>query len=475
MLYFHVSILFGILLSVRAWPSSDLLKQLLEQNRLEEALPVCRQYEVLPTRDDTVNFTCAWIYYRTFRPDAAETALQKSKGSSTAPEFQLLKIYGSVARELLPTDSIEKLGPEGKSQYELKLKARIIEAQKNLQDFIDRYKTHPIITKAKEVNGEFYEMKGQLEPAAFIYRGIISEQPKSARAHWGLGRYYLAQGDLRRAKVSLEETAILWPKHIGSRFNLALISISQSGAQKNDEAARRLTEAFKLDQSDPGILEQIGVLLEANGKALSALKYWKRALEINPKSQIASKKIQQNSALVVQDLISQEKWEESLTKIRSFSDPQGETPADLQLFEAIANRHLGRFQIAHKILKKVVEFDPNLPLATRELGICELNLNRADEAISLFERASKMEKQEGLNFAWLGFAFEAKKDYWKAAKSWNHASTLFKSPKEIKNAIEKVVRLEQKMGKRFIASDEDEFNDSKPEANQPEANQNEDW
>lgn len=455
-----------LFLSLPAYSSTDLLNQLLRENRLEEALPVCRQYEVLPTRDDAVNFNCAWVYFRTFRPGAAEAVLQKSRGSATLPEYQLLKIYGTVAGELLAKESIEKLSPEAKQDYEQKIKAKILEAQRDLQGFLERYKNHPVIIKAKEINGEFYEMKGQLEPAAFIYRGILADQPKSAQAHWGLGRYYLAQGDLRRAKISMEETAVLWPKHVSSRYNIALISISQKGAQKNDEAAKWLTQAFKLNQSDTGVLEQIGVLLEANGKPLVALKYWNRALELNPNSSLALKKVQQNSTLVIQDLATKEKWEEIISKIASFSGTGGETPEDLMLYEGIAHRHLGSFMRASRILKRVLEKNPNLPLAIREFGVCELNLNKTDEAISLFERAARMEKKEGLNYAWLGFAFEAKRDYWKAAKAWTEASGLFKDPKEIKNAIEKVVRLEQKMGRRFVASEEPEFqfeNELEPE------------
>lgn len=459
MTYFKISILFGGLFSCLGWSSSELIKQLLEQNRLEEALPICRQYEILPTRDDKVNFACAWVYYRTFRPDAARAILEKSKNSSNLPEYQLLKIYGQVANLLIRPESVDKLSPEERQQYTQRLNTKISESQKLIQNFLEQNKTHPMAVKAKEMNGEFYELKGQLEPAAFIYRGIIGGEKASAIAHWGLGRYYLAQGDIRRAKSSLKEVALMWPKHISCRYNLALLALLERGPQKNDEAAKWLTEAFKLNQSDAAVLEQIGVLLEANGKALAALKYWKRALEINPKSSLAQKKIQQNSNLVVQDLISQEKWQDALATIRSFTDSTGETPEDLLVYEGIAHRRLGSFQKAGKIFRALMEKNPSVPLVVRELGICELNMKKTDEAISLFKNASRKEKNEGLNFAWLGFAFEAKKDYWKAAEAWNKAASLFKDTKEIRNALTKVVRLEQKMGRRFIASENFEKSD----------------
>jgi tetratricopeptide (TPR) repeat protein len=432
-----------------SYGSADLLRQLLQENRSEEAVPICRQYEVLPSRDEAVNFACAWVYFRTFRANAAELLMQKLKNSTSLPEYQLLKIYGNVASQLLPSDSLKKLEPPARQQYDEKMKLKLSEAQRELQRFLDQYKTTPMGKLAQELSAEFYEMKGQLEPAAFLYRGLISEHPKSGRAHWGLGRYYLAQGDIRRAKGSLEKTAELWPRHIGSRYNLALISIAE-GPQSYREAARWLAEAFKIDNADVGVLEQIGVLLEASGKPLAALKYWQRALQLNPQASIASKKMQQNITLVIQDLLIKKKWKEALEKIDTFS-PLKEEGDEFSLQRGICYRHLSEFQKAFQQLSIVVQNAPENPLAIRELGIAKLNLKQTDEALKLFEKATKIEKNEGWNFAWLGFALEAKKDYVRAAEAWNQAASLLKEPAEIKQALEKVVRLEQKTGTRVIA------------------------
>ncbi|MFM8269846.1 MAG: tetratricopeptide repeat protein [Pseudomonadota bacterium] len=431
--------------------SASLLKQLLQENRAEEAVPICRQYEVLPSRDEAVNFACAWVYYRTYRADAAELLMQKLKNSSSLPEYQLLKIYGNLAIQLLPSDSIKKLEPAARQEYEEKIKLKLSDAQREIQRFLDQYKTTPVGKMAQELSAEFYELKGQLEPAAFLYRGFLAENPKSGRAHWGLGRYYLAQGDLRRAKTSLEKTAELWPKHIGSRYNLALIAIAE-GSQGYREAARWLAEAFKLDNADVGVLEQIGVLLEAGGKPFAAIKYWQRALQLNPQAALASKKLQQNFSLVVQDLVNKKKWNEALVKIDQFS-PLKEEGDEFSLQRGICYRHLGEFQKASEQLSFVVQIAPENPLALRELGIAKLNLKRTDEALQLFEKSSRIEKNEGWNFAWLGFALEAKKDYLRAAQAWNQAASLLKDPSEIKQALEKLVRLEQKTGTRAVAGE----------------------
>lgn len=447
-----------ILLSFAVIPDSvlgaaALVRQLLDENRIEEAVPICRQYEVLPTRDDEVYFACAWVYYRTYRATAAETLLGKLKNAKSAPEYQLLQIYGSFANHLLPPEEVKKMDGATKQQYDDKVKLRIAEAQKLLEPFISTYKAAPIGKRAQELNAELYELKGQLEPAAFIYRGLIADNPKSARAHWGLGRYYLARGDFRRAKTHLEKTAELWPKHLGSRYNIALIYITE-GTESYPIAAKWLTEAFKLDSADIGVLEQIGVVLENGKKIPAALKYWKRALELNPTASIALKKMEQYSDYVIDDLIAKNKWEEALAKIDSLTVGSVD-PEKFNLQRGVCYRNLGEFKKAESYLRPLADsqVEPR-SLVSRELGIVEFNFKRLDEAQKLFEKALSLDKNEPLNHAWLGFVFEAKKDYQAAMEAWNKAASLFKESADVKRALEKVVRLENKLGvKREVAKE----------------------
>jgi len=434
----------------QSWASVSLLKQLLQENRVEEAVPICRQYEVLPSRDESVYLACTWVYFRSYRAEAGTLLLEKLKNLQNVPEYQLLKIYSNVAKILKAPDAVKNLDPESKTQYQEKIKTQITEAQKQLEGFLVNYKTQPIGKMAQELNAEFYELKGQLEPAAFIYRGIISEDPECARAYWGLGRYYLAQGDIRRAKTYLEKTAKFWPRHMGSRYNLALISIME-GPSSHQEAAGWLAQAFKLNNADVGVLEQIGVLLEANKKIVAAVKYWQRALELNPQAPIASRKLQQNITYLIESLLAKKQWKEALAKMEALSRPEEGTADEFSLYRGICHRNLGDFRKAEQELKPLIQQETPGPTALRELGIVELNLNKTAEAIQLFERARALEKEEGLNYAWLGFAHEKNGDNLKALEAWNKASSLFKDPVELKRALEKVVRLEQKTGQRGLA------------------------
>lgn len=447
-LYFFI-FLIGFLPSW-VWGSAPLIRQLLSENRAEEAVPICRQYEVLPSRDNDVFLACAWVYYRTFRATAADALIAKLKTSKTLPEYQLLEIYASVAREFVAPETLKTLDSVAKQQYDEKIKNRLQEAQKRLEPLISEQKTTAVGKLAQELSAEFYEMKGQLEPAAFLYRGLISDNPKSARATWGLGRYYLARGDTRRAKIYLEKTAELWPRHLGSRYNLGLIYINE-GPESYKQAAKWLAEAFKLNNADAGVLEQIGILLESKNKAEAAIKYWQRAVELSPQATIASKKLEEHFDIIIEKYIAQKKWKEALAKLDQVTKVKGEL-SRYSVSRGIIYRNMGDFEKASVALKGAVQSDPENPIAVRELGISELNLKHYDEAVNLFDKLTNLEKTEAMNYAWLGFALEAKKEYVKASQAWNKAATLFKEPNEIKKALEKVVRLEQKVGDRGIAT-----------------------
>lgn len=438
------------------WGSAPLIRQLLSENRTEEAIPICRQYEVLPSRDNDVFLACSWVYYRTNRASAADALLAKLAQSKNLPEYQLLEIYASVARDFLSPEALKALEPTARQQYDEKIKLRISEAQKKLEPLLIEQKNSNVGKIAQEVSAEFYELKGQLEPAAFIYRGLINDNPKNAKAAWGLGRYYLARGDLRRAKTYLEKTTELWPKHQGSRYNLGLIYMNE-GPDSYRQAAKWLSEAFKLNNADSSVLEQIGILFESKGKVEAAIKYWQRAVELNPRAVIASKKLDEHVDVVIGVLISKKNWKAALEKIELIKNTN--EPKRFELAEGMIYRGMGQFDKAAAIFKPMVQAEPENPVILREFGIVEFNLGHHEEATKLFEKLVQVEKNQPMNFAWLGFALEEKKEYAKAIQAWNQAAGLFKNSKEIKKALEKVVRLEQLANGREVASGDNKQND----------------
>ena len=193
---------------------------------------------------------CAWVYFRADKNDSGEKWLEKLKSNYTTPEYQLLLGFSKMKRK----------------QYE--------DAKKIFDSVAQEFKGTSSSLTAQELNGEYYEAKGELNTAAFLYNQVVRDDPKRARSHWGLGRHYLATGDMRRAIEHFETTTRLWPKHVGSRFNLAVIALSQDNLT---QAAKWLTECYRLDKSDAGVLEQLGLLFEKKGMMAEAIRNWQKS------------------------------------------------------------------------------------------------------------------------------------------------------------------------------------------------------
>jgi hypothetical protein len=137
-----------LVFSSSAFGNAPLLRQLLNENRLEEAVPICRQYEVLPSRDDDVYFACAWVYFRSFRAPAAEAVMTKLKNSKTLPEYHLLLIYSSVGSILQAPEEVKKLEPDDRKIYEEKLKNRTAYLEGQLQGYFNSVEKKETKTQA---------------------------------------------------------------------------------------------------------------------------------------------------------------------------------------------------------------------------------------------------------------------------------------------------------------------------------------
>jgi tetratricopeptide (TPR) repeat protein len=413
-------------------------RKLLDENRLEEGVAVCRQFEVLSSFDRDNFLDCAWVYFRTGRVEAGDKIMDRLRGNFSLPEYQLLSAYSYIP----------------KKQFD--------KAREALNTMATKNKGTGFGIRVQETTAELYEAMGQLDTAAFVYKQVVSEKPGSGIAHWGLGRYYLARGDTVRARVHLDKTAGLWPKHLASRYNLAVLAITQ---ENDREAAKWLAECFRLNKADSGVLEQLGALYERKGMLTEAIKYWQKALAINPKSQVANEKLNRYVTKVVDKLIEAKQYKEALEQIESLSSSK-KASGPILLRRGTVYRNLGKHDKALADLLKFVNENPPDGMAFRELGICYVNLKLMDQAGKNFLQASIVESENGMNWAWLAFALEAKGENKKARDAWRKAVELIREPNELAKAARRLATLEQKLGKEK-AKDKDkepEDRDSMPQA-----------
>ncbi len=416
--FFHILAAVAVTL-IGPLRANNPVRTLLNENRVEEAAAVCRQLESVSVNDVDNSFACAWAYLRTNRLDSGDKILARNKKNFTNPEYQLLFAFAQMKRK------------------------RYDDARKIIDIVQSEQKGTPMGLLAQEVSAELYEAKNQLAPAAFIYKQVVGDDPSRARAHWGLGRYYLGRGDTGRAKTHLETTSTLWPKHLGSRFNLAVMAIAQDNL---NDAAKWLTECYKLDKADPGVLEQLGVLFEKKGMIPEAVKHWQKALEIKKDSALAKEKLAQYSKSNINDLVEDKKYDEALGEMQKM-DKVEEDPK-LLLKRALINKNLGQWEKAMADLQVYLNSNPHDAEAMRELGICNLNQKNFNQAEELFQKALVEEPNNGLNYAWIAYLLESKGKFPQALDTWKRAIQLLKDPAEMEKAQRKVASLEKRLNKK---------------------------
>lgn len=404
------------------------VKTLLNENRLDEASAICRQYEVLSTRDREDRFACAWVYLRTNQIDSAEKILEEQKSQAKTVDYQLLR------------------------GYSLSIQKKYDGAKKIFEAIAAANKGKPAGIGAQELIAEIYDSQDKLTTAGFIYNLVLKEEPTRGRSAWGLARFYQSQNDIRRCIQYLELTTKLWPKHIPSRFLLAKINLSL-GPEYMAEGFNWLKESYKLNRSNPEVLEEIGLFFEHKKKIPEAVKYWQKALSVKPDLVVSNEKIKEYFLQTIRQLFESEKYEEVIEKLEANKNLNENL--DLVLLRGQSYRNVGKYAQAVTDLKSFLKANPKNSLANRELGIAYLNQKLLDLSAETFSKAVAYEPSNGLNYGWLAFVFEEKGDLNRAKEYWEKSLALFEDTSQREKAVRKIASLEKRI-KKTKPSEEEE-------------------
>lgn len=393
------------------------VRVLLQENRLEEALPICRQFEALDTDDIDSYLACAWVFFRSDKEESAIKLMQKIRKPGDISEYQLLVAF-------------EKMKARN---YELALRI--------LDDLYATNRNSAIGISAYELKAEVNEEKGDSLTAAFLYKQVVGDDPTRARAHWGLARHYLATGDMIRARTHLEKTAKLWPKHVGSRYNLGVLHLSQENSR---EAGRWLSEAYKLDRSNPNVLEQLGLLFEKKGNTKDAVRYWQKTLILRKDSTVAKEKLSLYLAQLVDSLIEAGEYDKAMAELETSGKNVSSSP-ELLLRRATIHLRKNRFEQAIKDYASYLSSNPKDVVALRDLGVCYLNTKDLPRAAEQFRLSIIEEPTNGINYAWMAFVYEAQKEWQPARDYWKKAVSLLRDPVEVGKARRKLATIESRI------------------------------
>ena len=188
--------------------------------------------------------------------------------------------------------------------------------------------------------------------AGFVYNIVLKEDPNRGYAAWGLARFYQSQNDIRRCIQYSELTAKLWPRHIPSRFLLAKVYFSL-GPEYLAEGFNWLKESYRLNRTNPEVLEEIGAFFERKNKIPEAVKYWQKALKVNPNLILANEKVKEYFSQTIEQLFDAGQFEEVLEKMAENESLSG--TSEMLLIKGKCYRNLGKYDQAIIALKQFLD------------------------------------------------------------------------------------------------------------------------
>lgn len=209
---------------------------------------------------------------------------------------------------------------------------------------------------------------------------------QNAEAHKILGRVLMIIGQFDRARVEFEFAARLKPASAEIRYNLGKLY----SAQDNFPAARQaLEQALRLDPSYVEAHNALGFVLESSGLDDEAVASYRKAMEL---SESAGQPFAAPYVNVAAFYNRKNRTSEALEYASKALeiDPK----SDLALFQAAkAYRAEKRWQEAADALEKAIGINARVSRYHYVLGLCLRHLGRADESRAAIETFERLERE----------------------------------------------------------------------------------
>jgi tetratricopeptide (TPR) repeat protein len=292
---------------------------------------------------------------------------------------------------------------------------------------VDRTEVGTLLLKATLLTG-----RGQLEQAAQLVQLAISGDPRSARAHFALGKLNLLRHRPEEAKKAFTEVLNVNPRAAEAQIELARLHLAEGAAQtsldfatqavRNDPSnaeahftqVRALIARRELDQAEPilqrllatypksaALHSQMGVVKAMSKDYAEAARLFDTALTLNPNQLDAT------AGLVGLDVAAgRHELARTRTAARVARAPQD---SSVLLFAGRTYTILGDNEQAEAAFKKALEVDP-LDLGAYEgLGGLYLRSGRLAEAQREFEALAAQQSRPAGSLTMVGMIQQSRK------------------------------------------------------------------
>jgi tetratricopeptide (TPR) repeat protein len=333
--------------------------------------------------------------------DAIQTAYKRavaepSSGQASGQLGMVLQAHAVYPTAQLAYDRAIRLEPKEFAwrYYDALVVGELSGPEKAVAALSDALRFRPGYAPAVLKKGDLLYQLGRFQESGDAYQALLSQEPSSAEALYGLARAKYAQHDMPAAEDFYGRATQAYAGFGAAYYGLALAERSQSRAEdaaKNFELAQR-HEGDHPPRADP-LVDQIAELstgvshlleeasqLAQKGRVDEAAQLNETILARDPENFSALQNLLYLARFV--DRLGA-KLDDYYTKARGIN-PQVATVYD---FYGAALARQGKYDAAAAALRKAIELEPDMAEAQGLLGQVLESQNRPAEAIQQYRRA----------------------------------------------------------------------------------------
>ncbi len=307
-----------------------------------------------------------------------------------------------------------------------------------VKEFEEVTKTNPDYAGAYYMLGLSQRSAGTLSPALASLRKAVDLDPENASFKVGLGQALLQGGQYQDAYTTLKSLNIgaMDAKH---RSTYALL-FAQAATKTNRsaEAIQVLDSQVKVDSGNAKLYQALGVAENDAGNDGKAFAAFKRAYELNPKDPATGRNaVKAGIAAARRGSPSQKAQYYSQTAQLANTLATNSPTFEHKLLAGEAFLGAKDYGKATSWLNQAKTDQPQNALVYYYLGQCNTSMNKLDTAVADLQTALKMGPSGRLRTQihnQMGYTYDKKKDYAKAAQSYEAAGNSSKKAEMAKKA-----------------------------------------
>ena len=342
-----------------------------------------------------------------YDPDSAIAISYLGRSYALSGDFERASVSYRRATELGPVSDQVYL-EMGYVYTRLELTEQAIESYQRALDF------NPDLLAARRELGKLYVSQGQLDQALQQYEDLMPREVDPVDTQVKIGLISLRRGDYDRARTEFELALAARPDDGRVRYYLANTYLQEGDTREAERQLRRIpTDSAHFAQ---GSMDLAHVLV-ASERISDAIEVLGAVVKVDRDNVDALR-------FLVSLYSSSHDYQRALKAARVLVDAYPGNDSYLYL-EALVNDEMGRREEANRLLRQVLEINPENGMALNHLGYTFADSGEnLDEAEDLIRRALVVYPNDGAILDSLGWVYYQKGDYESAVVELERAMEL---------------------------------------------------